>query len=133
MVTTTPYADGSATLVTIIDPSQPWARWKSLDAGWVISSHPQAKKGLVPELLEGVGASNVRVQDEEWRIILAQDFPRKSKRSSGAERFSLDAEGDVDTVLLLGFLQDSNHDFWTVVDGEHDIGNASLRRGTSAT
>jgi hypothetical protein len=30
LVTTTPNADGSATLVTMMEPSQPWALWKSL-------------------------------------------------------------------------------------------------------
>lgn len=35
-----------------------------------------------PELLEGVGAGDVRVQDEERRIVLAENVTGKSERTS---------------------------------------------------
>lgn len=37
-----------------------------------------------PEGLEGVAASNVRVKDKEWRVVLAKDVASKRKRTSWA-------------------------------------------------
>lgn len=79
-----------------------------------------------PELLEGVCAGDIRVQDEEGRVILAQNLPGESQRSSCSQWFGFNAEGDVDAILLLGLLQDSDHDFWAVVDSENDIGDSCL-------
>jgi hypothetical protein len=53
------------------------------------------------ELLEGVVAGDVGVEDEEGRVVLAQDALGKLERASGAEGLCLDGELDLDVVLLL--------------------------------
>lgn len=53
------------------------------------------------EVLEGVVADDVRVEDEERRIILAKDTLSKLQGPSGVEGFGLDRKLDVDIVLLL--------------------------------
>lgn len=35
--------------------------------------------GCLPECLEGVGAGHIRVEDKEWRVILAEDLLGKSQ------------------------------------------------------
>jgi hypothetical protein len=53
------------------------------------------------ELLEGVVAGDIGVEDEEGRVVLAQDALGQLERASGAEGFCLDREFDLDIVLLL--------------------------------
>jgi len=53
------------------------------------------------ELLEGVVAGDVGVEDEEGRVVLAQDALGELERASGAEGLRLDGELDLDIVLLL--------------------------------
>jgi hypothetical protein len=36
----------------------------------------------IPELLKGVGASNVRVQDKEGSVVLAENLASERKRTS---------------------------------------------------
>ena len=77
----------------------------------------------VGELLEGVVANNIRVEDEERRVILAQDLLRQLERASRAQRFGLDGELNVDSVLLLVLLEGCDHHIRAVVDGKNDISN----------
>lgn len=53
------------------------------------------------ELLEGVVAGDVGIEDEEGRLVLAQDLFGELEGAGGAEGLSLDGEGDGDVVLLL--------------------------------
>lgn len=82
----------------------------------------------VDEVLEGVVANNVRVQDEERRVVLLQDLLSELEGTGGAKGLLLDAERDVDTVLLLVLLKGLNHDLRTVVDSKHDISDASVSK-----
>ena len=50
-------------------------------------------------LLEGEGADDIAVEDEEGRVILAEDIPREGQRAGGAKRLSLDGEMDLDVEL----------------------------------
>ena len=50
----------------------------------------------VAELVEGVRAGDVRVEDKERRLVLAEDFASEGKRTSRAEGLGLDREGDGD-------------------------------------
>lgn len=86
--TTTPYAEGSATLVTMMVPSPPWAKWKSLETigGARMSEWERGRfEGMevyVPELLERVRARHIRVEHKEGGIVLLEDLSGKSQRSS---------------------------------------------------
>ena len=40
------------------------------------------EKKDIPELLEGVCAGNVRIQDKEGRVVLAEDLASEGKRTS---------------------------------------------------
>ena len=53
------------------------------------------------ELGEGVFAGNVGVEDEEGRIVFAEDGLSKLQRAGGAKGLGLDGERDLDVVLLL--------------------------------
>ena len=53
------------------------------------------------ELLEGVVAGNVGVEDEEGRVVLAEDVLSELEGTGGAEGLGLDGECDADIVLLL--------------------------------
>lgn len=75
----------------------------------------------IPESLKGVGTGDVRVEDKEGRIVLAEDLTGESQGTGGTERFGLDAEGDGDTVLLLGLLEHGDHDLGSVVDSEDNV------------
>jgi hypothetical protein len=77
------------------------------------------------ELLEGVVANDIGVQDEERRIILAQDLLRQLQRTSSAQRFGLDGELNVHTILLLVLLQGGDHHIGAVVDSQDNIGDTS--------
>jgi hypothetical protein len=53
------------------------------------------------ELGKGVFAGDVGVEDEEGRIVLAEDGLSKLQRAGGAKGLGLDGECDLDVVLLL--------------------------------
>ena len=55
----------------------------------------------VGQLFEGVVADDVRVEDEEGRVILAEDLLSKLQGSGSAQGLGLDGEIDLDIVLLL--------------------------------
>jgi hypothetical protein len=50
----------------------------------------------VAELIEGVRAGDVRVEDKERRVVLAENFASEGERTSRAEGLGLDREGDGD-------------------------------------
>ena len=45
----------------MMDPSPPWAMWKSLFVSW--ANRPG--KSSLPELLKGIGTGNIGIQDKE--------------------------------------------------------------------
>jgi hypothetical protein len=53
------------------------------------------------ELLEGVVADDVAVEDEEGGGVLAEDLLGELERAGGAEGLGLDGELDVDAELVL--------------------------------
>ena len=53
------------------------------------------------ELLEGVVACDIGVEDEEGRVVLAEDVLSELEGTGGAEGLGLDGECDLDVVLLL--------------------------------
>lgn len=75
----------------------------------------------VSESLKGIDTGDIRVQNKERRVVLAQDFASKSKGTRSAERFGFDAEVDVDAKLLLSLFEYRDHDLWSVVDSEDDV------------
>lgn len=91
----------------------------------------------LPESLKGIDTGDIRVQNKERRVVLAQDFASKSKGTgfgthqsarhcyrysrTSAERFGFDAEVDVDAKLLLSLFEYRDHDLWSVVDSEDDV------------
>lgn len=81
------------------------------------------------ELGEGVVAGDVGVEDEEGRLVLAQDAFGQLEGAGGAEGLCLDRELDLDVVLLLVRLERLGHDLRAVVDGEDDVGDARRREG----
>jgi len=83
----------------------------------------------IPESLERVGTGDVRVEDKEGRVILSEDLTGESQGTGGTERFGLDAEGDGDTVLLLGLLEHGDHDLGSVVDGEDNVLDTGFDKG----
>lgn len=78
------------------------------------------------QVLEGEIADDVRVEDEERRIILAEDLLCELQGTSGAQWLGLDGEGDIDVVLFFIALEGLGHDLGAVVDGEDDVSHASL-------
>lgn len=56
------------------------------------------------QLLEGVVADDVRVEDEEGVVVLAQDLLCELEGACRAQRFALDRECDLDVELLLVLL-----------------------------
>jgi len=62
----------------MMDPSHPWAMWKSLS----ISHNLRVTDRGLPEILEWVCTGDIGIQDKEWGIILAQNLLCKCKRSS---------------------------------------------------
>ena len=94
------------------------------------------------EVLERVVANDVGVENEEWRIILAQDFLGQLQRPRSAQGFGFDGESNFDVVLFLvlnsriivstgrkartgtHLLEGRHHHIRTIVDGQHDIRNA---------
>lgn len=83
--------------------------------------------GLVEsgKLLEWEITDNIGVENEERRVVLAQDLLRQLERASRAQRFRLDREFNVDTVLLLVLLESRDHDIGAVIDSQDDIGDTS--------
>jgi len=77
------------------------------------------------QFLEGVFANDVGVEDEEGRIVLAEDLFCQLERASGAQWLGLDGEFDVHAVLFLVLLESFGHDLGAVVDGEDDVGHTS--------
>lgn len=73
------------------------------------------------EVLEGVVADDIGVEDEEGRVVLSENTLSKLQGSSGIEGLSLDGEFDVDVVLLLVLSQELLHDLRSVVDSKDDI------------
>jgi hypothetical protein len=53
------------------------------------------------ELLEGVVAGDVGVENEEWRLVLAQDGLGELQGAGSAEGLSFDRELNLDIVLRL--------------------------------
>jgi hypothetical protein len=53
------------------------------------------------ELLEGVITDDIGVEDEEGRVVLAQNLLCQLQGTSGTEGFGLDGELDSDVVLFL--------------------------------
>jgi len=58
------------------------------------------------ELLEGVLADDVRVEDKERGVVFSEDLLGELERSGGAEGFCFDGELDADVVFffVLGVL-----------------------------
>lgn len=104
--------------------------------------------GLVKggEIRKGVIADDIRVEDEEGRIVLAEDGLSELEGTRRAEGLRLDGERDLDVVPALvlsgrtisacdevqergltDFCQMLLHHLGPVVDGQHDVGDA--RRG----
>jgi hypothetical protein len=99
------------------------------------------------ELLEGIVAGNVGVEDEEGRVVLSEDVFGELEGTGGTEGLGLDGEGDGDAVLLLVLhirlfvrsvmplsrytngLQRLGHDFRAVVDSKDDICDTSIGKG----
>jgi len=79
----------------------------------------------VGQLLEGVFANDVGVENEERRIVLAEYLLCELQRTSGAQWLGLDGELDVDVVLFLVALESLGHDLGAVVDGEDNVGHTS--------
>ena len=104
----------------------------------------------ISQLLKGVGASDVGVEDKEGSVVLAEDVLgegegsgwRGAKRSdaegsrsrregrTGSERLRLDGEGDLDAVLGFALGEERDHDFGTVVYRENDVLDSRLRFAT---
>jgi hypothetical protein len=80
---------------------------------------------VVGQLLEGVFANDIRVENEERRIIFAKDLLGELQRTSGTQWLSLDGELDVHVVLFLVFLKGLGHDLGAVVDSEDNVGDTS--------
>lgn len=57
------------------------------------------------QLFERVFANNVGVEDEEWRVILAEDLFCQFQGTGGTQGFGLDGEFDVDIVLFFVLLK----------------------------
>jgi hypothetical protein len=101
------------------------------------------------EISEGVLAGNVRVEHEEWCVVLPEDLLSQLQGTGCAQGLALDRDGDVDTELLLVLLgsvlvllspisaygrktnlgQVLLHNFRAIVHGQDDVGNTS--RGES--
>ena len=64
------------------------------------------------ELREGVLAGNIGVENEEGRLVLAEDGLSELQGTSGAEGLGLDGERDFDVVLLLVLRLRVNCAFW---------------------
>ena len=91
------------------------------------------------ELLERVVAGDVGVENEEGRVVLAQDVLGELEGTGGTEGLGLNRECDGDVVLLLVLrkglvgcsgapwqrytdgLERLGHDLWAVVDSEDNI------------
>lgn len=53
------------------------------------------------EFFERIVADDIGIENEEWRIILAQDFLGQLQRPRSAQGFGFDGEFNVDVVLFL--------------------------------
>lgn len=73
------------------------------------------------QLLQRVLADDVRVQDEDWGVVLLEDLGSQLERTGGAEGLFFDGEGDGDTVLLFVLLEGADHHLRLVVDGENNV------------
>jgi hypothetical protein len=81
------------------------------------------------QLFEGEFANDVRVEDEERRVVLAECLFSQLERASGSQWLGLDRELDVYAVLFLVLLEGFGHDLGAVVDGEDDVGHTSSSQG----
>lgn len=54
----------------------------------------------IGQLLEGVFANDIGVQDKEWRVILAENLLCQLQGAGGAQRLGLDGELNLYVVLL---------------------------------
>ncbi|EEQ38382.1 mannose-1-phosphate guanyltransferase [Clavispora lusitaniae ATCC 42720] len=81
------------------------------------------------QFLEWVVANDIGVQDKEWRVILLQDLFSKLQRTSSSHWLFLEGKLNVNTVFLGGLLQGFLHVFWSVVDSQDDVGDASSNQG----
>lgn len=54
----------------------------------------------VGEFLEGIFADDVGVEDEEGRVVFAQDFLCEFERTGGTERFAFNRELYANIILL---------------------------------
>lgn len=118
--------------LTIMEPSHPCFKWKSLGSVGLLEF------GHAPERLKGVCASDVRVEDKEGRVVLAEDVTGEREGAglksatfsqlglTSAEGLGLDGKVDGDAILLLGLLEDRDHDFGAVVDSEDNVLDAGL-------
>lgn len=97
------------------------------------------------EILEGVVANDIGVEDEEGRVVLEEDLLGKLQRAGGVERLGLDRELNLDVVLLLvlraaivldkiGLVKlegraylgkELFHDLRAVVDRQDDVGDTN--------
>jgi hypothetical protein len=58
-----------------------------------------------PVMLVGFGSSrlyadDIRIEDEEWRVIFREDIACQGERAGGAKRFGLNGKCDSDIVFL---------------------------------
>ena len=52
------------------------------------------------QFIKGVVADDIRVQDKEGGVILAEDFLRKFEGTGGAKGFRFDGEFNLDVVFF---------------------------------
>lgn len=78
-------------------------------------------------MLKWIITDNITVEDKEGRVVLTKDLSGQSQRTSGAKRFSLHRESDVDAIFLFVLFQSSNHDFRSVVYSQDNVGDTSLK------
>lgn len=75
----------------------------------------------VGQLLEGIFADDVGVEDEERFVVLAQDLLGELEGTGCSQGFGFDGECNLDIVLLFIFLQGTRHDFGPVVDCKDNV------------
>lgn len=71
--------DGTFTLVGKVEVSAEIIR---------LSVRGQRITQIIPKGLKGIDTGDIRVQNEEWRVVLAQDIPSKGKGTSFGVRQS---------------------------------------------
>lgn len=81
----------------------------------------------VAELFERIVADDIAVEDEEGAVVLGEDLACQGKRTGRAKRLGLHRKGNGDIIDLFVFLERGHHHLRPIVDGQHDISDASLR------